>query len=65
MKGSENETRRSFLKKLAAGTALVVAGVSARPSSASTGEGQRAAGGQETLYSETEEFRNYYKSLKA
>lgn len=58
------EGRRSFLKHLVAGTA-VVAGVAGTKKSA---EAKKAKGTltdqSETLYKETDSFKDYYKSLR-
>ena len=64
MKNTEHETRRSFLKKFASGTALLVAGLPTR-SRTSHAEGVRqTCEDDEIMYRETEEFRDYYSSLR-
>ena len=61
----ENEDgRRSFLKHLMAGTA-VVAGVAGTKKSAQAKNALDAPSDQsETLYKETDAFKQYYKSLR-
>lgn len=61
----KGEGRRSFLKHLVAGTA-VVAGVAGTKKKAHAKDAQKAQAGQsEVLYQETDEFKNYYKSLRS
>jgi hypothetical protein len=55
--------RRSFLKKLALGTAVAVAGSTIKPGKAAARN--RRTDGNEVLYRETPAFRNYYQSLKS
>ncbi len=55
--------RRSFLKKLALGTAVAVAGSTIKPGKAAAQN--RKTDSQEVLYQETPAFRNYYHSLKS
>ncbi|NIA19034.1 MAG: twin-arginine translocation signal domain-containing protein [Xanthomonadaceae bacterium] len=55
--------RRSFLKKLAFGTAVVVAGSTIKPGKATARN--RKTDGNEILYRETPAFRDYYRSLKS
>ncbi len=64
MKNIEHETRRSFLKKFASGTALVVAGLSSKSGTARAGGVRQTVRDDEIMYRETEEFRDYYRSLK-
>jgi len=60
----ENEDgRRSFLKHLMAGTA-VVAGVAGTRKSAQAKKTDAPSDQSETLYKETEAFKQYYKSLR-
>ena len=60
----ENEDgRRSFLKHLMAGTA-VVAGVEGTRKSAQAKKTDAPSDQSETLYKETEAFKQYYKSLR-
>ena len=63
MKNNE-DSRRTFLKSLLAGSA-VAAGVAstAKPSRAAV-QKQRQMTEQEILYRETDEFKRYYKSLE-
>ncbi len=55
--------RRSFLKKLALGTAVAMAGSAIKPGKAAARS--RKADGKEVLYRETPAFRDYYRSLKS
>lgn len=64
MKNPQNDKRRSFLKYVLAGT---VAGTAAAANGRKA-QGKHAATAnhlQETLYHETEAFKNYYKSLRS
>ena len=63
MKNNE-DSRRTFLKSLLAGSAMA-AGVAsaARPSRAEVKK-EQPDHGQEILYRETDEFKRYYKSLE-
>jgi len=64
MKKNE-EGRRSFLKHVLAGSA-VVTGVAATLKPASAGKNLNIDRGKsDTLYSETEDFRKYYKSIRS
>ncbi len=65
MNSTENETRRSFLRKFAAGTMLAVAGISARPRNTEAGEIKKTGRDNEIIYTETDQFRDYYRSLRA
>ena len=58
----END-RRSFLKKLAFGTTVVLAGSTIKPGKAAA-QSQKA-NINEVLYRETPAFREYYRSLKS
>ncbi len=60
----EEEKRRSFLKHIIAGTA-VVAGTAAivKPVKAESASTVNSSG--ETLYHESESFKKYYKTLKS
>ncbi|RLB70952.1 MAG: hypothetical protein DRH04_02710 [Deltaproteobacteria bacterium] len=58
----END-RRSFLKKLAFGTTVVLAGSAIKPRQAAARN--RKTGDNEVLYQETPAFRDYYRSLKS
>ncbi len=58
------DDRRSFLKKLALGTAAAaVAGTALKPGKAAARE--RKTDRDEVLYKETPAFRDYYSSLKS
>ena len=58
------DDRRSFLKKLALGTAAVaVAGTTLKPGKAAARD--RKTDRDEVLYEETPAFRDYYSSLKS
>ena len=61
----ETEGRRSFLKQIMAGSA-VIAGVTAviKPARASIGSAVTDQG-SETLYQETDDFKKYYESLRS
>jgi len=64
MKKNE-EGRRSFLKQVLAGTA-VVAGVAATKKPASAGQTLNIdRGGSDILYKETDEFKKYYESIRS
>lgn len=58
----EDGERRSFLKKLVAGTAVTAAAISVRTVKATERKTTEHPG--ETLYRETEDFKNYYESLR-
>lgn len=64
MKKIEEDNRRSFLKHIMAGTA-VVAGttVLVKPAKALSESTVNRAG--ETLYHESESFKKYYKTLRS
>jgi len=64
MNSTEHETRRSFLRKFAAGTLLAAAGISAKPREAEADSLTEPPGDGETVYRETGEFRDYYRSLR-
>ncbi len=60
----EQEERRSFLKHILAGSAVVAGTVSSvKPAKARTGSECKRE--DEILYHESESFGNYYKSLKS
>ena len=60
----KGDGRRSFLKHLMAGTA-VVTGVAGTKKSAQAKNAQATQSDQsETLYKETDTFKKYYKSLR-
>ena len=60
----KGDGRRSFLKHLMAGTA-VVAGVAGTKKNAQAKNAQATQADQsETLYQETDAFKQYYKSLR-
>ena len=64
MKKNE-EGRRSFLKHVLAGTA-VVAGVAAAKKPASARQDRNIDhGGSDILYKETDEFKKYYESIRS
>lgn len=58
-----DESRRSFLKQVLAGSA-VATGVALTGKKASARENKAAQRSDEVLYHETEAFKNYYKSLR-
>ncbi len=60
----EKEVRRSFLKHILAGSA-VVAATFAGKKSAEAKTGPVLQEGNETLYKESEDFKKYYKSLRS
>ncbi len=60
----EQDARRSFLKHILAGSAVVAGTVSAvRPVKARSGP--KCKSENEVLYHESEEFKRYYKTLKS
>jgi len=60
----EKDKRRSFLKHILAGSAVVVATAAAiKPTRAQTGP--TGPERDEVLYSESPEFSKYYKSLRS
>ncbi len=64
MKKNE-EGRRSFLKHVLAGSA-VVAGVAATRKPATARKNlELDGGGSEVLYKETDEFKKYYESIRS
>jgi hypothetical protein len=64
MKKNE-EGRRSFLRHVLAGSA-VVAGIAATRKPASAGKHPNGTpDGQDVLYRETDEFKKYYESLRS
>jgi hypothetical protein len=61
----EKKERRSFLKHLFAGSAVVAGAASmVKPAQAKT-SAPVTEGGDEILYKETESFKKYYKSLRS
>ena len=54
--------RRSFLKQLVAGSAVAATAFSAKTAKAQQQEGTRQT--NEILYRESEDFKDYYKSLR-
>ncbi len=64
MMKKEQDNRRSFLKHMLAGTAVVVATAAiVKPAKAKSAPvGQRA---DEVLYHESDSFAKYYKSLRS
>lgn len=61
----KEDGRRSFLKHVLAGTAIV-AGVAATKKNATAKKNlQTGNGDSETLYRETEEFKKYYESIRS
>lgn len=57
--------RRSFLKHLVAGTAVAAGVAGTRKKAQARTTGTPPADQSETLYRETESFRQYYKSLRS
>ena len=58
-----NDRRRSFLKHIFAGTVAVAASTAAiKPAKAKSVS--KLQGEKETLYSESESFKKYYKTLR-
>lgn len=62
MKKKEEDNRRSFLKHMLAGTAVVV-GTAAIVKPAKAKPASTVQGAGETLYHESESFKKYYKTL--
>ncbi len=63
--GTRDERRRSFIKAVMAGSAVLAGILSTRDrAEAARGNGE-ARRPQEVLYRETEEFRNYYEMLRS
>ena len=61
---NEKKERRSFLKHLLAGSAVIAGAASAvKPVRAETSPGVTAT--DEVLYKETDSFKKYYKSLRS
>ncbi|PID42482.1 MAG: Tat pathway signal protein [Proteobacteria bacterium] len=60
----EKEKRRSFLKHMLAGSA-VIAGTSVAVKPAKAKKKAEPAGSDEVLYYESEAFKKYYKSLRS
>ena len=61
---NEKKGRRSFLKHLLAGSAVVAGAASAiKPARAETPP--QVTGQDEVLFRETESFKKYYKSLRS
>ena len=58
-----DDGRRSFLKKVLTGTA-VVAGVALSGKKAQAKQQKTVQHGDEVLYKETEAFKKYYQSLR-
>ncbi len=61
----EKKERRSFLKHLFAGSAVVAGAASMVKPAQAKRSASVAEGGGEILYSETESFKKYYKSLRS
>lgn len=59
------EGRRSFLKHLVAGTAMVAGVAGTKKKAHAKGAQSPQSRPSEILYTETDEFRNYYKSLRS
>ena len=60
---NEKQERRSFLKHILAGSA-VLAGTAAVTKSASAGTPGKKTTSDEILYTESEAFKKYYKSTR-
>ncbi len=61
----EQEKRRSFLKHMLAGSAVIAgAAVAAKPVKAKTRK-ESSEGPEEVLYHESEAFKKYYKSIRS
>jgi len=60
----EKKERRSFLKHILAGSA-VLTGATAAVKPARAGTSQKIDQGSETLYQESDAFKKYYKSLRS
>ena len=61
---NEKKERRSFLKHLLAGSAVIAGAASAvKPAGAETSAEVTAS--DEVLYKETDSFKKYYKSLRS
>ncbi len=64
MNSTDHETRRSFLRKFAAGALFAVAGMTAGPRKSEAGEVKKTGSDNEIIYRETDHFREYYRSLR-
>jgi hypothetical protein len=64
MMENEKKERRSFLKHILAGSA-VLAGTAAAVKPARAGTHKEMQGSDEILYHESEAFKKYYKSLRS
>lgn len=60
----EKGVRRSFLKHVLAGTAVVATAIAGKKS-AQAKTGPVVQGGDEVLYKESESFKKYYKSIRS
>ena len=60
----EKDVRRSFLKHILAGSAVVAASFAGKKS-AEAKTGPIMQDGDEVLYRESEDFKKYYKSLRS
>ncbi len=60
----EKEVRRSFLKHILAGSAVVAATLAGKKKANASGQVVRPEG-DEVLYKETEDFKKYYRSIQS
>ena len=59
----EKQERRSFLKRMLAGSAVVATSIAAIKPAKAKPQGPILSPGDEVLYKETEAFKKYYKTL--
>ncbi len=64
MMENEKKERRSFLKHILAGSA-VLAGAASADKTGKSRNSQEMKGSDEILYHESEAFKKYYKSLRS
>jgi len=64
MMKEEKEVRRSFLKHILAGSAVVATALAGKKS-AEAKIAETLQPGDEVLYKETEDFKKYYKSIRS
>ncbi len=60
----EKEVRRSFLKHILAGSAVVATAFAGKKAAQAKTE-KVMQGGDEVLYTESEDFKKYYKSIRS
>lgn len=59
----EKELRRSFLKRMLAGSAVVATSIAAIKPAKANPQGPVVSEGDEVLYKETRAFKKYYETL--